>query len=66
MMLCLNLSNIAIITVKGAGYCCTIYDIIKSEAAHLLGNSVLKFLGIYKIHIREINIKNSCTITLTI
>ena len=66
MMLCLNLSHIAIITVKGAGYCCIIYDISKSEATHLLENPVLKFLGICKIHIREINIKNSCTITLTI
>ena len=39
--LCLNISNIAIITVKGVDYCCKIHDISKSEAIHLLGNSVL-------------------------
>ena len=40
-MLCLNISNIAIITVKGVDYCCVIHDISKSEAFPLLENSVL-------------------------
>ena len=31
-MLCLNVSNIAIITVKNDNYCCIIYNISKSEA----------------------------------
>ena len=59
MILCLNLGNIAIITMKGVFYCCIIYDISKSEAIHLLENSVLLMVvGIYKMHIKEINIKN--------
>ena len=45
-MLCLNLSNIAIITVKGIHYCCIIHDISKSEAIRLLQkNYVLDDLG---------------------
>ena len=59
-MLCLSCSDIAIITVKGVGYCCIIHDISKSEAIHLLQNSVLDDCGyIYKIHVKEINIENS-------
>ena len=40
-MLCLNLSEIAIITVKGIDYFCIIHDISKSEAIHLPEHSVL-------------------------
>ena len=40
-MLCLNISDIALITVKGVDYCCIIHDISKSEAIHLLENSTL-------------------------
>ena len=40
-ILCLNISNIAIVTVKGFDYRCTIHDISKSEAIHLLENFVL-------------------------
>ena len=40
-MLCLNISNIAIITVNEVDYCCIICDISKSEAICLLENSVL-------------------------
>ena len=40
-MLCLNLSDIAIITVKDVDYRCIIHDISKSEAINLLNNSVL-------------------------
>ena len=39
-ILCLNISNIAIITVKNADYCCIIHDINKSTAINLLENSV--------------------------
>ena len=44
-MLCLNISNIAIITVKGADYRCIIYDIIKSKAIRFLEKSVLEDRG---------------------
>ena len=54
-MLCLNLNDIAAITVKYVDYPCIFYGISKSEAIHLLKNSVLDDVGIYKIHI---NIKN--------
>ena len=37
LMMSLNISNITIITVKGANY----HDISKSDAIHLLENSVL-------------------------
>ena len=40
-LLCLNISDIVITTVKGANYRCTVHDINKSEAIHLLENSVL-------------------------
>ena len=45
MMLCLRISNIAIITVTGLDYCCIIYDISKSEEVHLLQNTVLEYRG---------------------
>ena len=41
VLMCFKLSNIAIITVKSVDYCCIIHDIRKSEAIHLLENSVL-------------------------
>ena len=44
-MLCLNLSDVAIITVKNVGYCCIIHDISKPEAIHLLENSVIDVCG---------------------
>ena len=40
-MFYLNISDIAIITVKGVDYRCIIHNIRKSEAIHLLENSVL-------------------------
>ena len=44
-MLFLNISYIAIITVKGADYRCIIHGINKSEAIHLLENSMLEDRG---------------------
>ena len=41
-MLCLYLSDIAIITVKGVDYRCIIHDTSQSEATDLLKNSVLE------------------------
>ena len=44
-MLCLNISNIAIINVKGVDHCCIISDISKSEAINLFKNPVLDDCG---------------------
>ena len=41
-MLCLNISNITIITVKNVDYCCIIHNITKSEAIDLLESVVLE------------------------
>ena len=41
-MLCLNVSDIAIITFKGVHYRCSFLDFSKSEATYLLENSVLE------------------------
>ena len=43
--MCLNISKIAIITVKGADYRFIINDINKSEAIHLFKSTVLNDLG---------------------
>ena len=40
-MLCLNLSDIAIITIKCVDYCCIFHDISRSEVLHLLESFVL-------------------------
>ena len=63
-----NVSDIAIITVKGVDYGCIIHDITKSEAIHLVENSVLDDCWyikkcIYKESILKIE---STTIILTI
>ena len=44
-MLCFNLSDIAIITVKGVGYRCIIYGISKSQKMHLLKTAALDDCG---------------------
>ena len=41
LILRVNISNIGIIAVKGADYCCVIYHNSKSETINLLENSVL-------------------------
>ena len=43
-MLCLNISEMTIITVKNVDYCCIIH-ISKSEAISLLENSALEYHG---------------------
>ena len=40
--LCLNISDIAIATIKNVDYCCIIHKISKSEVISLLQNSPLK------------------------
>ena len=52
-----NISNIAIITLKGVAYRCVIHDISKFEAVcwKIL---YLVIVGIYKMHIKEIKIKS--------
>ena len=44
-MLSINISDIAIITVKNVDYRCIIYKTSKSEAINLLNNSVLENRG---------------------
>ena len=45
IMLSVNISDIATITVKNVDYHCIIYNISKSEAVNLLENSVLENRG---------------------
>ena len=42
IMLCLNVSDTAIIAIKDVDYRCIIHNNSKSEAIHLLENSVLE------------------------
>ena len=44
-MLCLNISDIAIMTVKNVDYSWIMYNISKYEAGNLLKNSVLEYRG---------------------
>ena len=44
-LLCLNINDITIITVKNVDYRCIICNIIKFETINLLENSVLKDRG---------------------
>ena len=44
-MLCFNISNIDIITVKGVDYSCFLHEISKSKAIHLFENPVLEDRG---------------------
>ena len=48
VMLCLSISDIAIINVKGIAYFCIIHNISKSEEINLLKVLCLKMVGIYK------------------
>ena len=53
-MLCLNLSDIAISTVKRVDYCCIISHISKSDAIRLFENSMLDYRG-YKLNEYQIH-----------
>ena len=44
-MLCLNISDVIIITVKHVDYRCIIYNICKSEGINLLKNTMLENRG---------------------
>ena len=44
-MLCINISHITIIFIKGVDYRCIIHDTGKYETTHLLENSVLEDPG---------------------
>ena len=57
-MLLLNISDIAILTVKGVNYHCIINDISKSNIIHLLKMLYLLIMGVYKMNATKINIKN--------
>ena len=59
LIMCTNISDIALVTVKGVDYHCNIFDIRKSDTINLLENSVLDDIRyLYKMHFKEINIKN--------
>ena len=45
-------------TVEGIDFCCIINDINKSRVIDLLEKSVLVYCGLYKMHTKNINIKN--------
>ena len=45
MMICVNISDITIATVKGIDYRCAIHEISKYEAIQLLENSILDNCG---------------------
>ena len=45
MILSVNISDTAIITIKNVDYCCIIHNISKSEAINSLKNSVLEDCG---------------------
>ena len=47
-MLCLSISDIAIITIKNIDYCDIIHNISKFEAINLLESAVLEVGRIYK------------------
>ena len=58
-MLCFNISNIAITTIKGIDHWCIIHGIKNLKQFICLKILCLKIVGIYiKRHINEINIKN--------
>ena len=44
-MLCVNMSDIAIITVNNVGYRCIVHNFSKSEEINLLKSSVLENRG---------------------
>ena len=52
VVLCPTISDVAIFTVKGVDYRSIIHN-SKSETIHLLENSVLKIMSIYKMHINN-------------
>ena len=56
--LSLNISNITIIAVRGTDYHCTIQCISSSEAIIFLKIMLLMIVGIYKMHIKEMNVKS--------
>ena len=55
-ILCLNLSNIAIITAKGVDY--IVLLITLANLKQFIHWSIM-IMGIYKMHVKEINIENS-------
>ena len=55
-ILSVNISDIAIITVKNVDCRCMIHSINKSEAINLLKNYVLKIVGIYKKVLSQISV----------
>ena len=57
-MLSLSIGDIAIITVKAVDYCRAVHELSKSEAINLLKSLCLIIVDVYKMHVKEIKIKN--------
>ena len=62
-MLCINIGNIANITVKNVDYRCIMHDISRSEAIHLLENYVLDNRRYIKKCISILRIKSATILT---
>ena len=61
-MICLEIDNIAILSVKDIHYRCIIHDISKPCNLFVLNtyflSRIIKILDIYKMHFKEVNVKN--------
>ena len=63
-MSCLDISDMDLITVKGVAYLCLIHNISKYKAIFCWKTLCLMILGVYKMYIKEINIKNRVNVEL--
>ena len=63
-ILLLNITYIAIMTVKEVDNSCIIHKISKSEVTHLLKNLYWMMVGIYKIHTKKNQYQKSSPLSL--
>ena len=66
MMLCFNISDIAIITVKNVGYCSIIHNISRSEVIYLFKKLCLMIVDKYKMNSGKLKLKSKSVTILTI
>ena len=65
-MLCFNISDIAIITVKNVGYCSIIHNISRSEVIYLFKKLCLMIVDKYKMNSGKLKLKSKSVTILTI
>ena len=65
-MLCFNISDIAIITVKNVGYCSIIHNISRSEVIYLFKKLCLMIVDKYKMNSGKLKLKSKNVTILTI